>query len=91
MDYNIERSSSTDIKNIKWTQKNTTDHQNPKKKKKKQTSPTNIISSKNTKTPKTFKIEDKINISKKKKTLKKAQSSSLDNCKIEQGYKRKAR
>ena len=95
MDYNIERSSSTDIKNIKWTQKNTSDHQNPKKKKKKQTSPTNIISSKNTKTrtktPKTFKIEDKINISKKKKTLKKAQSSSLDNCKIEQGYKRKSR
>ena len=42
MDYNIEQSSSADIKNIKWTQKNPTDPDKPKKKKKKQTSPTNI-------------------------------------------------
>ena len=95
MDYNIEQSSSTDIKNIKWTQKNPTDPDKPKKKKKKQISPTNIIPTKNTKTSsdtqKVFKIEDKINTSKKKKIKKRAQNSSLDNCKIEQGWKRKAR
>ena len=95
MDYNIEQSSSTDIKNIKWTKKNTVDPNKPKKKKKKQTSPTNIIPTKTTKTSsdtqRVFKIEDNSSKSKKKKTTNKAQSSSLDNCKIEQGYKRKAR
>ncbi|QDI88137.1 hypothetical protein Nisw_00630 [Candidatus Nitrosopumilus sp. SW] len=94
-DYNIERSSSTDLKNIIWTKKNPTDPDKPKKKNNKQTSPTNIIHSKNTKiiskTPKIFKIEEKMSTSKKKKTSSKAQNSSLSNCKIEQGYKRKAR
>ena len=32
-DYNIEQSSSHDIKNIKWTQKNPTDTEKLKKKK----------------------------------------------------------
>jgi hypothetical protein len=95
MDYNIEQSSSTDIKNIKWTKKNSTEHNKPKKKKKKQTSPTNIISNKTPKaqldTQKIFKIEESSTKSKKKKTTSKAQNSSLDNCKIEQGYKRRAR
>ena len=98
MDYNIEQSSSTDIKNIKWTKKNTVDPEKQKKKKKKQISPTNIIPTKTTKTTKTpsdtqriFKIKDNSSKSKKKKTTSKAQNSSLDNCKIEQGYKRKAR
>ena len=95
MDYNIEQSSSTDIKNIKWTKKNTADPNKPKKKKKKQISPTNIILTKPAKTQsdteKVFKIEENNNKSKKKKTASKAQNSSLDNCKIEQGYKRRAR
>ncbi|RMW40129.1 MAG: hypothetical protein EA446_00025 [Nitrosopumilus sp.] len=95
MDYNIEQSSSTDIKNIKWTKKNTADPNKPKKKKKKQISPTNIILTKPAKTQsdteKVFKIEENTNKSKKKKTASKAQNSSLDNCKIEQGYKRRAR
>lgn len=93
MDYNIEHSSSTDIKNIKWTKKNTADPN--KSKKKKQTSPTNIIPTKTSKTSsdtqRIFKIEENSNKSKKKKTASKAQNSSLDNCKIEQGYKRRAR
>ncbi len=95
MDYNIERSSSTDIKNIKWTKKNTSDPNKPKKKKKKQIPPTNTISTKYTKTQsethKIFKIKDNINPSKKKKTTSKAQNASLSHCRIEQGYKRKSR
>ena len=94
MDYNIEQSSSSDIKNIKWTQKN---HSEPKKQKKKKNkiSSTNVIPTKETKVnspaPKVFKIEENTNSSKKSNLKKRAQSSSLDNCKIEQGYKRKAR
>ena len=95
MDYNIEQSSSVDIKNIKWTKKNSADPNKPKKKKKKQISPINIIKTKTTKTSsdtqRLFKIEDNSTKSKKKKASNKAQNSSLDNCKIEQGYKRKAR
>ena len=95
MDYNIERSSSTDMKNIKWTKKKTSDSDKPKKKKKKQISPTNTISPKEPKTQsetqKIFKIKDNISTSKKKKTTSKAQNASLSHCKIEQGYKRKSR
>lgn len=92
MDYNIEQSSSTDIKNIKWTKKNTVDPDKPKKKKKKQTSPINIIPTKTpSDTQRIFKIKDNSGKSKKKKTTSKAQNSSLDNCKIEQGYKHRAR
>ena len=32
-DYNIEKSSSSDVKNIKWTQKNPIGAEEPKKKK----------------------------------------------------------
>ena len=95
MDYNIERSSSADIKNIKWTKKNSSDPNKSKKKKKKQISPTNTLSSIDTKTQtnnqKIFKIEDNIRTIKKKKTTSKAQNASLSHCKIEQGYKRKSR
>ena len=76
MDYNIERSSSTDIKNIKWTKKNPSDPNKSKKKKKKQISPTNTLSSIDTKTQtnnqKIFKIKDNIRTIKKKKTTSKA-------------------
>lgn len=94
MDYNIEQSSSSDIKNIKWTQKNPSE---PKKQKKKRNkiSPTNTIpvkeSKRNQPAHKVFKIEENINSSKKNKIKKRVQNSSLDNCKIEQGWKRKAR
>lgn len=94
-DYNIGRSSSADIKNIKWTQKNPVDPDKPKKKNTKQTSPTNIIPTKSTKTSpdtqKIFKIEDNTSTSKKKNMRKRAQNSSLSNCKIEQGYRRPGR
>ena len=48
MDYNIEQSSSSDIINIKWTQKNPSE---PKKQKKKRNkiSPTNTIPAKESK------------------------------------------
>jgi len=95
MDYNIEQSSSKDIKNIKRTKKNISDPGKPKKKKKKQISPTNVISTNDTKTQsnthRIFKIEDSTSASKKKKTTSTAQNSSLSHCKIEQGYKRKSR
>jgi len=55
-DYNIEQSSSSDIKNIKRSKKN----------------------------PKDAEI-------KKKKTDKKFQKSSADNCNIKQGFKRPGR
>lgn len=94
-DYNIERSSSVDVKNIKWTQKNPVDPDKPKKKNTKQTSPINIILAKNTKTSsnaqKIFKIEGNASTSKKNNTRKRSQNSSLSNCKIEQGYERPAR
>ena len=94
MDYNIEQSSSSDINNIKWTQKNPSEPKKQKKKKNK-ISPTNVIPTKEIKTnqptSKVFKIEENTNSSKKNKLKKRAQNSSLDNCKIEQGWKRKAR
>lgn len=56
-DYNIEQSSSTELKNIKWTQKKSDSDTNSKKKKK--ISPTNIIYAESKSEPikqKTFKI-----------------------------------
>lgn len=101
-DYNIEKSSSSDIKNIKWTQKNPVDPDKSKNKKKspRKTSPTNIIynhKSKKTKphVEKVFKIEEVLETEKsknKKKTPdKKFQTSSASNYKIEQGFSRPGR
>ncbi len=104
-DYNIERSSSSDIKNIKWTKKNPIDPDKSKNKKKKAnkkflTSATNIIHSQKTKEikpsiEKVFKIENAIDVdkskNKKKKIDKRFQNSSASNCNIEQGFKRPAR
>ena len=100
-DYNIERSSSFDINNIKWTQKNPVDADKLKSKKPaKNTSPSNIIYAQNTQTisepiEKIFKIEnssktDKLK-NKKKNSDKKFQTSSASNCNIEPGFTRKAR
>ena len=101
-DYNIEKSSSSDIKNIKWTQKNPvdTDKSKNKKKTKRKTSPSNIIYTPETKkvkppVEKIFKVKEVIitekSKNKKKKTDKKFQNSSISNCKIEQGFTRPGR
>jgi len=99
-DYNIERSSSTDINNIKWTQKNPVDSDKLKSKKTtKNTSPSNIIYAQNTqkikpKVEKIFKVENNSNVrlkNKKKNTDKRFQTSSSSNCNIEPGFTRKAR
>lgn len=101
-DYNIEKSSSSDLKNIKWTQKNPVDIDKSKNKKKttKKTSPSNIIYDhkvKKTKPPmeKVFKIEEVLETEKsknKKKTPdKKFRTSSASNYKIAQGFERPGR
>ena len=100
-DYNIEQSSSSDINNIKWTQKNSIDTDKPKNKKEtaKKTSPTNIIyahATKKAKPPveKVFKVEEIIDTKSKNKTKKidkSFQNSSASNCKIKQGFSRPGR
>ncbi len=82
-DYNIEQSSSSDIKNIKWSQKNPKDAEIKKKKRTRKISPLNIIY--------TQKIKPSVEKTKKKKTDKKFQKSSADNCNIKQGFKRPGR
>ena len=95
-DYNKEKSSSANFKNITWTQKNPTDAQKPRNKNKKN-SPSNILPSQNIETVKTlkkiYKIEEVSNEGKSKKEIrdKKSQKSSADNCKIKPGFKRPAR
>jgi len=101
-DYNIENSSSSDIKNIKWTQKNQSDTDKSKNKKKtaRKTSALNIIHNhkiRKVKPPveKIFKIEEVIHTekskNKKKKADKRFQSASASNCKIKQGFRRPGR
>ena len=98
-DYNIEKSSSTDTKNIQWSRKNPTDIEKWKKKKTekrfKKSSATNIIYTKKIepKIEKIFKIKDDENIEKSKtdETGKMFQKSSVTNSNIQQGWKRKAR
>ena len=92
-DYNIEQSSSADIKNIKWSQKNPKETISKKKKKARKISPTNIIRTQKIKPTekKVFKVEEDTRKTKKKKTGKKHQKSSASNCKIKQGFKRPGR
>lgn len=97
-DYNIEQSSSANIKNIKWTKRNPTDTEKSKKKTAKKTSPTNIIYNheiKKSKPPveKIFKVENVKDSekSKNKKTKKRVQNASAVKCKIKPGFKRPAR
>ena len=99
-DYNIERSSSANIKNIKWTKRNPADIEKSKNKKKavKKISPTNIIYTHKTekvKSPveKIFKIENVKDTqkSKNKKTRNRVQNASAVKCKIKPGFKRPAR
>ena len=99
-DYNIERSSSSDTKNISWSQKTPVDPEQQKKKKSdkpsKNTSATNIIYTDVESEPsveKTFIIEKIMNADKsKKKNLDRRfenTSASLGN--IGPGFKRPAR
>lgn len=99
-DYNIERSSSADINNIKWTKKNLVDTDKSKNKKPtKNISPLNIIYAQNIQTTsepikKIFKIENTSKTNKlknKKNSDKKFQTSSASHCNIEPGFSRKAR
>lgn len=96
-DFNIEKSSSADVKNIKWTKKNSPDTKKSKKEKKavKNTSPTNIIYAQKSKPSieKIFKIEEEVDTekSKKKNAGKSHQKASASNCNIKQGFKRPGR
>ena len=100
-DYNIEKSSSSDLNNISWSQKKQKDNNKPKKKKSVKTdqipSGTNIIYKKDNEekivTKKIFKIEDEQNSAKsKEKTGKRHENTSalLGQVK-EKSYKRPAR
>jgi len=101
-EYVIEKSSSSDIQNITWTQKNPKDTTKSKKKKPnkkyKNSSTSNIIYAQKTKkislpVEKVFKIEEIIDTkkSKKKKPNKKYQNSSASRCKIKPEFKRPGR
>ena len=92
-DFNISQSSSVDVKNIKWTQKNSRDTDKPKKKKTRKFPSTNVIHATKMevrKTAKIFKIKEN-DKSTKKKTDKKIQSSSASTCKIKPGFRRPGR
>ncbi len=100
-DYNIEKSSSSDLNNISWSQKKQKDDNKPKKKKSVKIgqipSGTNIIYKKDNEeeiiTKKIFKIEDKQNSVKSKEEVGKRYEntdSSLGQVK-ERSYKRPAR
>ena len=96
--YKIAQSSSSDLKNIKWTQKNSVDNKlKNKKKTKRKTSPLNIIYDNKSKTVKPL-VEKVLKINliskeklKNKKEDKKFRASSAYNCIIKQGFTRPAR
>lgn len=99
-DYNKEKSSSSDTKNIKWSKKNPFDSDKPKNKKsaKKKISPLNIIpQSKNKKSvekiERIFKVEEDSDNDKSKNQTsnRKFEKSSVSNSNIGPGFKRKAR
>ena len=97
-DYNKKKSSSTDVNNITWTQRNPTDPEKPRNKNKKKISPLNIIpSTNNTKTSKilerVYKIEETSNENKSKSEIqdRRFENSSASNCIIKPGFKRPAR
>ena len=92
-EFNISQSSSADIHNITWSQRNPRDIDIPKKRKTRKISPTNIIYTTKIKIKqavKIFKIKENYK-SKKKNIYEKFQNASATICKIEQGFKRKGR
>jgi hypothetical protein len=95
-DYNKEQSSSVNVNNIKWTKKNPTSDEKPRKNKKQKIPPTNIIPSKNKTVEKTsekvFKIKEENSEKSNNGTIsKKFQKSSVVNCKIKPGFRRPGR
>ncbi len=96
--FRIEKSSSANPGNIKWTQKVTNDSKKPRKKpvkKDQKSSSTNIVYTDKVaekKAGKNFKIEDNTQkVSKGESVGKKFQKSSASNCKIKQGFRRPGR
>ena len=100
-DYNIERSSSSDVQNITWTKKVSLDTSTKSKKSNsnkihKNTSATNIIFTDTeikSSPKKIFIIEEIVNASKSKKNNidRKFENTSASNCNIKQGFKRPSR
>ncbi len=98
-DFNMERSSSSDLKNIVWTKKTLVDPERTKKKtseKSKNTSPTNIVyadADEVVSKKKTFVISPVRNMSRTrgKNHDRRFENSSASNCKIQQGFKRPSR
>ena len=99
-DYNIERSSSSDVKNITWTQKVSIDVDKSKKRNpnkiSRKISATNIIFTETpvkTFTKKIFIIEEIMSTTTQKKKYldRKFENSSASNCNIKQGFKRSSR
>jgi hypothetical protein len=99
-DYNKEKSSSADLKNIKWSQKSPLDSDKSKnqKKTKKKISPLNIIprsESEKTdeKVEKVFKVAEDSDEEKSKNQIlnRRFEKSSSSHSKIERGFKRPAR
>ena len=97
-EYNKKRSSSADVNNITWTQKNPTDPDKPRNKNKKKISPLNIIPSTNNINTskileKVYKIEQVSNEGKSKTEIhdRRFENSSASNCLIGPGFKRPAR
>lgn len=93
-DYNIAQSSSSNVRNIQWSQKNPTNPIKPKKKKTKNI-PYNIITPLKlekitTPVEKNFKVKEPQK-QKKKKLDKRSDNAPLSKCNIEQGYTRPGR
>ena len=92
-EFNISQSSSVDIHNITWSQRNPRDTDIPKKRKTRKISPTNIIYTTKIKIKEAVKIfivkeNDK---PKKKNVGERFQNASVTICKIEKGFSRKGR
>ncbi len=96
-DYNKERSSTENVKNIKWTQKNTTENKKPIKQNKRKIPSTNILNSekigKKQPIKKIFKIDEQTKELKIKNNIldKKSKKSSASNCKIKPSFRRPGR
>jgi hypothetical protein len=96
-DYNKEKSSSSDLKNIVWSKKDLQNLDKPKSKNKKKISPNNnlpITKKKNTEhvVEKVFKVEVNDEEKSKNKTHnKKFRESSASNCRIEPSFRRPGR
>ncbi|MCH9657396.1 hypothetical protein K0U27_01655 [archaeon] len=98
-DFNIEKSSSSDKKNIVWSQKTPLDDDKPRKKNSHKTagntSATNIIyveTDEESSVKRVFVVEQPSNVNKKNKNPdRKFENSSASNCNIQQGFKRPSR